>query len=49
MVCSANVDGSRRRERCLLTHTQPQADLFHDFECERKVTEQDVDAEESNE
>ena len=48
MVCCADVCRSGCRERCFLTHTQPQPHLFYDLERERKVTEEDVDAEESN-
>ena len=40
---------SRRRERCFLTHAQPQSYLFHDLERKGKVAEKDVDAKESDE
>lgn len=49
MVCCTDVGRSGRRERRFLTHTQSQPYLFYDFECKRKVTEKDVDAQESNE
>jgi hypothetical protein len=49
MVCRTNMGRSGRGERCFLTHTEPQPHLFHDFERKRKVTEKDVDTEESDE
>lgn len=49
MVCCTDVGRSGRRERRFLTHTQSQPYLFYDFECKRKVTEKDMDAQESNE
>lgn len=49
MVCRANVGRGRGREWCLVRQAKAQSDLFHDFECQRKVAEKDVDAEESDE
>lgn len=49
VVCGTDVGCSGRRKRCFLSYTQPQSHLFHDLECQRKVTEKDVNTEEPDE